>query len=71
MQYIIKNKDVYLVEVIWSKNEFNYTWSVGSTHYFETHPNESRLKVLKKMYSMKALKAIKDKINEYSQGKLF
>ena len=50
MQYIIKNKDVYLVEVIWSKFEYNYTWSVGKTHYFETYKKESRLKVLHKMY---------------------
>lgn len=74
MEYLIEQKKwngIYLVEVEFSNpKEYNYTFSVGETHYFRTYPNKERLKVLKEMYSMKPLKIIKEKINEYSQTKL-
>jgi hypothetical protein len=75
MTYIIEQKNnngIYLVEVyIEAYKEYKYTFSLGKKHYFRTYKKESRLKVLKEMYSMKPLKVIKNKIAKYSQGTLF
>lgn len=75
MKYIIeqkKNNGIYLVEVEFSNpKEYSYTFSVGDTHYFKRYKQESRLKVLKVMYSLSRIKDIEEQIDKYSQGKLF